>query len=268
MSDKTYIEDSTLHGNYQFVTLSEIISNLEVMGTDSDSYLKNTERSTLLYYTRQAIKELSRSLSTEIKKLEVRIGQDLKFILPEDFVDYAKISLINKNGKLQPLSINHNINVAKAYLQNEQNEIVYDTEDNIQFIDKSNTYAKPYNSTSSNSSGCNAKSSNASVADFILDRGRRSIAFSSSMLNQIMVIDYVSDGLEEIDVKGENEITIHKHIEMAIMDYVYLKVVEKRKNVPANEKFRANRRFEKSRHQALLKAAKINGKTVGNIIRK
>ena len=112
---KEYFEGNE-HGNYQYTTLEEIVTNFQVMATDTDSFIKNTPDYLFRYYGRQAVKQISRSVSKEVKAFEIEIGQDLLCTLPQDYVDYVRISCI-EGKKTIPLRVNNNIITAKAYLK-------------------------------------------------------------------------------------------------------------------------------------------------------
>lgn len=259
---KEYHDDATQHGNYQYVPLSEIIDGLLVEANDDDSYLKNTKRSTLLYYAKQGIKKLNRAVANEVLAVEITVRSNLSLTLPQDFVDYIRVSVVSEDFKLLPLKINHTANLATGYLQDHNNEILFAQDGSILTADASNAYNKPLKRYELSIDECkggrfNADTSKASKnGEFVIDYRRGKILFDSELAEKEIVLEYVSDGLnwEYID---ETEVTIHKNIEEPLRDWVYYACIAQRRNVSEVEKNRALNAFKATRHRAKHAIAKF-----------
>lgn len=257
-----YHNDASQHGNYQYVSLSELIDGLLVEANDDDSYLKNTKRSTLLYHAKQGIKKMNRTVANEILAVEITVGSSLSLTLPQDFVDYIRVSVVSDDYRLLPLKINHNANLATGYLQDHDSEILFAQDGSILTADASNAYNKPFKRYELSFSRCkggvfNADTSKASInGEFVIDYRKGKILFDSELAEKEIVLEYVSDGLnwEYID---ETEVTIHKNIEEPLRDWVYYACVAQRRNVPQMEKNRALNAYKATRHHAKLATAKF-----------
>lgn len=257
-----YHNDATQHGNYQYVPLNEVIDGLLVEANDNDSYLKNTKRSTLLYYAKQGIKKLNRTVANEVLAVEITVGSTLSLTLPQDFVDYLRVSVVSEDFKLLPLKINHTVNLAKGYLQDHNSEILFAQDGSMLTADASNAYNKPFKRYELLTDECrggrfNLDTSKASKnGEFVIDYRRGKILFDSELAEKEIVLEYVSDGLnwEYID---ETEVTIHKDIEEPLRDWVYYSCIAQRRNVPMVEKNRALNAFKAARHKAKLVIAKF-----------
>src|SRR5690606_15052824 len=82
--------------------------------------------------------------------------------------------------------------------------------------------------------------------EFTIDQRRGKILFSSDLSDTEVVIEYVSDGVQA----DESEITVHKYLKQTIENWVYYACIERKRNVPANEKQRALMRYKTTLHQA------------------
>ena len=92
-------------GSYQYVSLSDIVNNFMLMYVGNDKLVNDLNRYQILFHAKRAIQELNYDALKEIKILELDIGNDIRFILPQDYVNYVRISLF-KNNTLFPLTEN------------------------------------------------------------------------------------------------------------------------------------------------------------------
>ena len=231
-------------GSYQYVSLYDIVNNFMLMYAGNHSLINNEERYKVLFHAKRAIQELNYDAFKEIKILELNVCDSLRFVLPPDFVNWVRIS-IYKNGVLRPLTENIQTNYSGAYLQDNNCRILFDENGNILKPEFSNldmdriTGAKKsiyLNSSSvyNNSEGwnvdgvwyfdysigarfgLNTETANANPT-FKIDKKSGVINFSSDMANELCVLEYVSDGMENGD---DTQISVNKMFE----DYVYAKI--------------------------------------------
>lgn len=252
-----YYEDEASHGNYQYIPLSEIINRLLLNSQDDDSYLKNIKRSRLLSEAKNGIRELNKSVANDILSIEVTIGEDLKWVLPQDYVNYVRVSVVGEDFKLFPLNVNRNISIATGYLQDNDYEILFDEDGEVLTADSSNGYNKPYKRYKFVDGGCmqngftNKANKISQYGEFTIDERRGCILFSSDLMNKEIVLEYISDGVNWERI-NEDEVTVHKHLSEALNDYIYYFCIAGRRNVPVNEKQRALRRYKTTKHQAKI----------------
>ena len=249
-----YYSDETLHGNYQYVTLKDIIDSLEIEAQDDDSFLKNTKRSKMLLFCKLAIKLVNRQASGDFISIEFDVPDDLVFTLPQDYVHYKKVSEARVSDniigyELFELDISNRTNIATGYLQDNNAKILFDANGAILTADTTNVYNKPFNSYLPTQS-LNNLPKTAVNGEFVIDERRGKIIFESKFAGKHIVLQYVSDGLQAN--LTESEITVHKYLEETIRDFVYYKCIEGKRNVPMNEKQRALLRHKTTLHQAKL----------------
>lgn len=264
-----YYSNPTLYGNYQFVSLKDILDAMEIDALDDDSFLKNTKRYKMLYHARQAIKEINKQAANQILSFQMIVPNNLTFVLPQDYVNYVRVSRFvfdtsTGTKRLEVLDINDNINTANVYTQNSNNQITFDVNGNIITSNGNNAYANPYSTYGFVNLNIDPSKLSRN-GEFKIDEQRGLILFSSELMGQEVVVEYISDGLQG-DLIDE-DIRVHKHIEQPIKDWIYFACVERKRNVPANEKERALQRYKTVLHQAKLDRMDFNYVEVSRLLR-
>ena len=263
-------------GSYQYVSLADIVTNFLLMYSGNHSLVNNEERYKILFHAKRAVQELNYDAFKEIKVLQLTVPDNLKYILPPDYVNWVRISLY-KNGLLRPLSENIQTLSSKAYLQDNSGRILFDEEgnalspeysdidyDNLTKLKKSiylnqgsqfnGQYGWNYNgmwyfeATVGGAFGLNTETANFNPT-FNVDRKSGTINFDSSMSNESCILEYVSDGMEQGD---DSLITVNKLFEQYIYASIKYEILNAKFGV---QEYIVNRaRKERS---ALLRNAKI-----------
>lgn len=263
-------------GSYQYVSLQDIVNNFLLMYSGNHSLVNNEERYKVLFHAKRAVQELNYDAFKEMKVLELTVPDNLRFILPSDYVNWVRISLY-KDGWLRPMSENIQTLSSKAYLQDNTGRILFDNNGNalspeysdIDFDRLTRTKKSIYLNQGSQydgqygwnydgmwyfdysigaAYGLNTETANFNPT-FNIDRKAGVINFDSPMVGQQCVLEYVSDGMEG----GDNSlITVNKLFEKYIYAYIQYEILNAKFGV---QEYVINRaRKEKS---ALLRNAKI-----------
>ena len=262
-------------GSYQYVSLNDIVNNFMLMYQGNHELINNLNRYQVLFHAKRGIQELNYDAMKEVKVLQMDLDDNLRFILPSDYVNWVRISQY-LNGVLYPLSENIQTGWASTYLQDNNAKIIYDQDGNVlkpQFsqLDMSFTSgaktiylneSSAYNNQSGwNVDGCwyfdfgigarfglNTETANANPT-FSIDKQRGVINFSSIGNGASVVVEYVSDGMEN----GEDgSISVNKLFEEYLYAYVKYSLLNGRLGV---QEYIVNRaRKDKS---SLLRNAKI-----------
>tara|TARA_R110000868_G_scaffold828_5_gene6255 strand:- start:428 stop:1336 length:909 start_codon:yes stop_codon:yes gene_type:complete len=233
------IPQDTNWGSYQYVSLFDIVNNFMLMYVGNDKLVNNVDRYTLLFHAKRAVQELNYDALRNIKVLEIEMGDDLKLILPPDYVNYVRISML-RNGLLIPLVENRTVMSATAYLQDNDLEVVFDSNGQVVIADSKldilrqnkELYTGPgaYNGSMGwccdgdwffgyrlgQRYGMNPEDSNINPK-FSINKSSGIIDFSSGVENSFIIIEYVSDGMENGD---ETKITINKLAEEYLYSYL------------------------------------------------
>ena len=264
-----YYSDSTLHGHYQFVTLKEVLDGMMLRSMTPDSYLKGISRALMHYHAKIGVKTLAKGAARSTKLAEITIGNNRCITLPQDCVSYVRVSLVMPDYRLMPLDISSNFNIAIGYLQDHNWEILFDEAGEILTADSSNAYNKPYRRYEYCHEGGQygldtAKLSKWGEFDYDEDNGK--LVFSEDLINREVVIEYLSDGLQDENFRNE-DIKVHKHIEEALKAYIYEACIADLRNVPPNEKERASRRYKTLLSKAKKARAGFNLMEINRLLR-
>lgn len=263
-------------GSYQYVSLEDIVNNFMLMYYGNHSAINNEPRYKILFHAKRAIQELNYDAFKEIKILELSVCDTLRFVLPSDYVNWVRISLY-KDGLLMPLTENIQTNWSSAYLQDNNCKILFDIDgyalspqhstldyDRITgskrsiYLNENSPYdGKEGYSCDGNwyfdygigaRYGLNTETANSNPT-FKIDPKGGVINFSSGMANELCVLEYVSDGMEN----GDNSlITVNKLFEEYVYAYIEYSILNSKLGVQEYMIARA-----KKRKSSLLRNAKI-----------
>ena len=86
------------HGNYQFTSLNDIITQFMIGYVGEDKTISKAKRTDVAFYAQRAMQELSFDTFKSIKSQEIALPPSLTVILPHDYVNYTKISWSDSAG--------------------------------------------------------------------------------------------------------------------------------------------------------------------------
>ena len=86
--------------------------------------VNNINRFQILFHAKRGIQELNYDAMKEIKVLQLDVGNNSRFILPADYVNWVRISQF-RNGVLYPMSENIQTNWSSAYLQDKNDRKLF-----------------------------------------------------------------------------------------------------------------------------------------------
>ena len=261
-------------GTYQYTNIIDIVNNFMLMYVGNDKLINNVERYNALFHAKRGIQELNYDAMKETKIVELTVCDNLRVVLPPDFVNWVRISLYD-NGVLRPLTENIQTNYAQSYLQDNDCRVLFDDEGNVLIgtslldgdrIDglQRTPYLGdgPMNGRSGYNidgqwvfdiqvgarMGLNTETANSNPT-FKIDKKSGVINFSSHMADQTVIIEYVSDGMESGD---DSKVSVNKLFEDYIYAYLRYSILSSKFGV---QEYIVNRaRKEKT---ALLRNAKI-----------
>lgn len=220
-----YYENQENQGSFQYETLENMVNNYTQNFTGDTTILGNVPRSQVLFWMKKGIQQFTFDALKEVKAVELELGDDLSVIMPPDYVQYVRISWLDKRtGEFRPMSENRKMAIATAYLQDHEANILFDKDGNI----LEGTSASELIQSNQGDSGVNdyclcsdqkwsldtTKNGN---GFFNIDKRAGKIRFSSDNAERIIILEYISDGLEYSE---ENDIKVHKQAEMALYAYV------------------------------------------------
>ena len=262
-------------GSYQYVSLDNIMNNFQLMYDGNHSLVNNENRYKILFHAKRAIQELNYDAFKEIKALELTVYDDLRFVLPTDYVNWVKLYLFQGNT-LRELTENIQVQSAVSYIQTATATFTYDSGNNVNTEESDLDSARKsgalnsiylnqnneadvngncvdceddiYNSRIGARYGLNTETANINPT-FTIDKKAGVINFDSTMANRQCVLQYISDGMEN----GNNsEIQVNKLFEDYVYAYIQYAILNSKFGV---QEYIVNR--AKKNKQALLRNAKI-----------
>ena len=86
------------YGGYQFTSLENIINQFMVAYVGEEKVISRANRSDVAFHAQRALAELSFDTLKSIKAQEITVPATLQMILPQDYVNYTKISWMDSAG--------------------------------------------------------------------------------------------------------------------------------------------------------------------------
>jgi hypothetical protein len=90
--------DGNDFGNYQFVSLTDIINQFMLVYVGEDKIIPKAKRLDVAFHAQRALAELSFDTFKSRKAMEITVPETLQMILPQDYVNYTKISWVDSAG--------------------------------------------------------------------------------------------------------------------------------------------------------------------------
>jgi len=95
---QTYYGDSSAFGEYQFVSLNDIIEYFMFVYVGEDKIISKASRTDVAFHAQRGLAELSFDTFKSCKSKEITIPASLQMVLPQDYVNYTKISWVDNAG--------------------------------------------------------------------------------------------------------------------------------------------------------------------------
>ncbi len=86
------------HGSYQFVSLEDIINQFMIVYVGEDKIIPKAKRLDVAFHAQRALAELSFDTFKSFKAQEIAVPATLQMTLPQDYVNYTKISWVDSAG--------------------------------------------------------------------------------------------------------------------------------------------------------------------------
>lgn len=250
------------HGSYQYVSLADIVRNFMFAYVGPDRTIDNIDRSLVRFHAKQCIKTLNYDALKEIRVIEAYVGDDLKLVMPHDYVNYIRMSLLIE-GILYPLSENLDVMSSTRYLYDNNNQLQFDINGVVLY---ETTSELDESRLSGNTTGllandqCYVYEINNKMGNdpsrmninpkFRLNKRAGVIDFDSTMNGQTVVIEYVSDGMEG---GVDSEIMVNKLTEQYVYAYISEAILSSKIGVPVMTKEDAKKRvraeYRNTRHR-------------------
>ena len=245
----TVVEEN--YGGYAYIKLDELINNFIVAYVGDGKLITAVKRTDIIFHAKRGLQEFSYDTLKSIKSQELTIPPSLNIIIPQDYVNYVKISRIDSNGVKHiiypgmlngspyttpvqdtegiPIQDTFDYNITGTSIIEERWKESNPSENkNINRINDlafSNGDSNTYNLLGQRY-GMDTANANFN-GTFIINEREGKISFSSELVGSLILLEYISDGLgNDLDTK------IPKLAEEAMYAYISHAVLSGRVNQP------------------------------------
>jgi len=80
------------YGSYGYTSLQEIINNFQIAYVGVGKLIPNAKRSDIIFHAKRGLQEFSYDTLKSIKSQELNIPPELSVVIPQDYVNYTKVS--------------------------------------------------------------------------------------------------------------------------------------------------------------------------------
>ncbi len=272
------------YGDYQFTSLDDIITNFIIAYVGEDKIISKIKRTDVMFHAKRAIQEFSFDTLPSEKAQEIEIGPTLNMILPQDYVNYVKFSYTDSAGIERILYPTRDTSNPMAITQDSNFEYTFDNTGEIIESDESITLSrfKSGDTTQVNNSnnpnnltdselfnlyryggryGINPEQAQSNGV-FYIDKLKGIVHFSSNLVEQIVTLKYISDGLGT-----DAEMRVHKLAEEAIYKYIAHAVLATRANTPEYQVARFKKEMAAAKRNAKLRLSNLKIAELAQVMR-
>lgn len=262
------------YGGYQFITIKDIINNFMISYVGEDKIIPRVKRTDVIFHAMRGIQEFSFDILPSVKSQEIELGPSLGMILPQDYVNYVKLTWIDSGGLEHVIYPAINTSNPTPILQDHRFQYLFDEQNRELLIAEESETKKRFDNGSKGNDveGINASygrrygltpSSAQSNGVFYIDQSAGIIYFDSSLSNKIITLKYVSDGL---NCKDE-DITLHKFAEEAMYKHIAHSLLSTRTNVPEYMVARFKKEKAAAKRNAKLRLSNIKIEEITQVMR-
>jgi hypothetical protein len=257
-AEKAYgqvVEDN--YGSYAYITLNDAIDNFMVGYVGDGKLIQTAKKSDILFFAKRGLQEFSYDTLKSIKSAELTIPASLTLALPQDYVNYVKCSWVDQTGVLHPIYPTNNLTTSPYYTQIQDSKGI-PTQDNFgSDIEGTSITQERWHS---DNRGNSLNSDLSGISDFSLNWNQNGewinyqnfgqlygidpqyanmngyfnlneregkMSFSSHLVNRLIVLEYISDGLAY-----DADTRIPKMAEEALYAHILHAVISTRANQP------------------------------------
>ena len=292
-AEKAYgqtVEDN--YGGYSYITLHDAIDNFMVGYVGDGKLIQTAKKSDILFFAKRGLQEFSYDTLKSIKSAELTIPISLTLALPQDYVNYVKCSWIDQAGVQHPIYPTNNLTTSPYYTQIQDSKGV-PTQDNFgEDIEGTSITQERWHSNgkgdllNTDLTGINDFSLNGNQnGEFVnyqnfgqlygldpqyanmngyfnLNEREGKMSFSSGLVNRLIVLEYISDGLAY-----DTDTRIPKMAEEALYAHILHAVISTRANQPEYVVQRLKRERSAKLRNAKIRLSNIKTEEITQVMR-
>ena len=260
------------YGSYRYISINDIIDNFIISYVGVGKLLPSIKRTDIIFHAKRAMQEFSYDTLKSIKSQELTIPNNLTLPIPQDYVNYVRLSWIDSLGVkhiIYPTTLTSNPTeipvqdgdgIPTQDIDGENLEGSSVTEERWAaadtkkitgvydpFYEDAQIYLEPdYNLTYGQRYGENPEVTQIN-GWFTINERDGVFSFSSNLVDKLIILEYISDGLAYTQ-----DMKVPKLAEDAFYSYIAYEIFSTRANIPEY----IIQRFKKER-RAKMRNAKL-----------
>ena len=145
-ADEIQFSGDESYGGYQFTSLDDIITNFMVVYVGENKIIPKAKRLDVAFHAQRAMQELSFDTFNSVKAFEYVVPATLKMPLPQDYVNYTKVSWVDSAGIKRIIYPTSKTSNAESFQQNSDGTFVFEdnTYSRANFIEAQNVGNSDY----------------------------------------------------------------------------------------------------------------------------
>ncbi len=267
-------------GNYQYVSLENIINNFIISYVGEDKIISKVRRTDIAFHAQRGLAELSYDTLKSFKSQEIEVPPSLSMKLPHDFVNYVKLSWLDNDGIERIIMPTRKTSNPEALIQDSNYDYSFDTDGTLLAAANSETWDKFKDATNRNNTnqdnldeferyrgaqggryGLEPELANSNGVYYI-DNLRGRIFFDSSLTGKIITLKYISDSLGT-----DNEMVVHKFAEEALYKHIAHAILATRANTQEYLVLRFKKEKFAATRQAKLRLSNLKSEELAQVMR-
>jgi len=276
------------YGGYSYVKLIDIVNTFIATYVGTGKLIPSVKRTDVVFHAKRGLQEFSYDTLKSIKSQEITVTPSLSMIIPQDYVNYVRLSWIDAHGIKHIIYPSDNLTVrpTNVPLQTVEGDFIQDglganTQGSSKTSSRWNDLNQrrlsggfdDYQSEIENYYGDNYMFGHQQLGMrygalpettqvngyFTMDSARGTISFSSDMNGRVVVLEYISDGLAH-----DTDSKVPKMAEEAMYMHIAYSILAGRSGVQEY----VVQRFKKDRRAALRNAKiRLSDIKIGQIAR-
>ena len=265
----TTVEEN--YGSYSYISLNDIINNFMVAYVGVGKLIADVKRTDVIFHAKRGLQEFSYDALKSIKSQELTVPHNLSIPIPQDYVNYVKMSWVDRSGVkhiIYPTTLTSNptqpiiqddlgVAIQDNFNSNIEGTSITDERwatNNTDYLINNiawngGAFAYGYNNYGYGGAygrryGGDPQYMNFN-GTFTINERENKFSFSSDLVGAIIILEYISDGLAyDLDTK------VPKMAEEAMYLHILHSVLSTRANTPEY----LVQRFKRERSAALRNA--------------
>ena len=284
----TTVEEN--YDDYSYIKLNDVINNFQVAYVGAGKNIPSVKRTDLIFHAKRAMQEFSYDTLNSIKSQELNIPPSLSVVIPQDYVNYVKMSWIDSMGVKRPIYPANNLTINPGSMPL-QDSVGVPTQDNFgENLEGTSITEARWAGADDNL--LNGQANNLRQINFDYDgyddsRGigqgqlygldpqysqtngwftinhrEGKMSFSNNLASALIILEYISDGLAyDLDTK------VPKMAEEAMYAYMHYAVMASRSGQPEYVINRLNREKVSKLRNAKIRLSNIKLDEIVQVMR-